>query len=78
MKQSSEVRVRLFQQDPRILVFLKTPVTDNNDFVAFKKILKLVLHLDDGVFLEIILYKVSNKVIRFRIETAGFGGSSLE
>lgn len=66
------MRARLFEQNARIAVFLKTPITDNDDFVAFKKILNLMLHPNDGVILEIILYKVSNEVVCFRIETARF------
>jgi lipoprotein signal peptidase len=59
-------------QNVRVIVFLKTSITDNNDFVAFKKMFKLMRHTNDGVVFEILSYKISNETVCVCIETAGF------
>lgn len=62
------MRIRFLQEDPRIIVFLKTPVVDNYYLVTLEKMFEFMRHTDDGVVLEVLFDKISYEMIRFFVE----------
>jgi hypothetical protein len=67
------MRIRFLQKDSRVIVFLKTPVVDNNHLVAFKKMLEFVRHTDDRVILKVLFDNTSYEIVRFCVETIEIG-----
>lgn len=62
------MRIRFLQQHTRVIVFLKTPVVDNNHFVTFEKMFEFMRHADDGVVFKVFFDKISYEMVRFRVE----------
>lgn len=64
------MRIGFLQEDPRVIVFAKTPVVDNYDLVTFKKMFEFMRHTDNGVVLEVLFDKISYEMIRFFVEAS--------
>lgn len=63
------MRIRFLQKDTRVIVFLKTPVVDNNHLVTFEEMFEFVRHTDDGVISKVFFDNTSYEMVRFCVET---------
>ena len=71
------MRIWLFQQHTRVIVFLKTPIVYYYHLVAFNQMFELMRHGDNRVGFEVFFDKVSYENVRLCVETMVMESSIL-